>query len=520
MSTSIQNSVPSKRLAASIASTDYSFTVTDILSWDGVTNLASADFGTIGYGVFRNDTNTAIEFFSFDPTTLANASITILKRGLKYNGDISTEVSANKLTWVKNQTIVELGSNPPQAYAYLKSYIDGIAIAGAPNATSSTQGLLQVPTASQINSGTALGSTGAPLAVTPDTLLTSNYGVNIPSTTEKAALTALTVGLVGVIVPYAGRSAPTGFLLCDGSAVSRATYASLFAILCPSGTFTVTIASPGVFTKTSHGFLAGEKIHFTTTGGLPSGLATNTDYYVISAGLTANAFEVALSPGGPAIVTTGSQSGTHTVFVSNWGRGDGTTTFNLPDLRSKSLIGTGQGATYSLPVDNSKLTLAAPGVWTVPDNEFPYQGQAVTLTTTGALPTGYATSTTYYVIRTSTTTITLATSQANADAGTGITTSGSQSGVHSIVSSSFISRTTVAKNVGEETHGISITELAGHTHPPSTGSFVISTSGSPVLSNLSSNGVVQTSGQTGSTGGDTQHNNIGPAVTVNYIIKT
>ncbi|MFA5025074.1 MAG: tail fiber protein [Candidatus Shapirobacteria bacterium] len=34
----------------------------------------------------------------------------------------------------------------------------------------------------------------------------------------------------GSIFPYAGLSAPTGFLLCDGSAVSRTTYADLFAI--------------------------------------------------------------------------------------------------------------------------------------------------------------------------------------------------------------------------------------------------------------------------------------------------
>ena len=34
-----------------------------------------------------------------------------------------------------------------------------------------------------------------------------------------------------MISPYAGGSAPTGFLLCDGSAVSRSTYATLFAAL-------------------------------------------------------------------------------------------------------------------------------------------------------------------------------------------------------------------------------------------------------------------------------------------------
>lgn len=36
---------------------------------------------------------------------------------------------------------------------------------------------------------------------------------------------------VGSIIAYAGAVAPTGYLLCDGSAVSRTTYADLFAVL-------------------------------------------------------------------------------------------------------------------------------------------------------------------------------------------------------------------------------------------------------------------------------------------------
>jgi len=35
----------------------------------------------------------------------------------------------------------------------------------------------------------------------------------------------------GVVLPFAGTSAPAGFLLCGGQAVSRATYAALFAAI-------------------------------------------------------------------------------------------------------------------------------------------------------------------------------------------------------------------------------------------------------------------------------------------------
>ena len=33
---------------------------------------------------------------------------------------------------------------------------------------------------------------------------------------------------IGSIIPYAGSSAPSGYLLCDGSAISRTTYSALF----------------------------------------------------------------------------------------------------------------------------------------------------------------------------------------------------------------------------------------------------------------------------------------------------
>lgn len=80
------------------------------------------------------------------------------------------------------------------------------------------------------------------------------------------------------------------------------------------GTATVTIASPAVFSKTAHGFEIGDVIYLTTTGALPTGLAINTPYYIISAGFTADAFQVSATKGGSAINTSGSQSGVHTVW--------------------------------------------------------------------------------------------------------------------------------------------------------------------------------------------------------------
>jgi hypothetical protein len=94
----------------------------------------------------------------------------------------------------------------------------------------------------------------------------------------------------------------------------------LWSLLYPEGTtgntVTITIASPGVFTANNHGLRVNDAIQLTTTGALPTGLAASTTYYVISAGLGANAFEVSATQGGSAINTSGTQSGTHSFTQS------------------------------------------------------------------------------------------------------------------------------------------------------------------------------------------------------------
>lgn len=142
-------------------------------------------------------------------------------------------------------------------------------------------------------------------------------------------------------LPCFSKSAPnSNWKFCDGAAISRTTYATAFAKLVPNlGTFTVTIASPAVFTLNSHGLEVGDPVYLTTTGALPTGLSANTIYYVISAGLTSNAFELSATRGGAAINTSGSQSGTHTLRYCPCGLGDGSTTFNLPDTRTVIPVG-------------------------------------------------------------------------------------------------------------------------------------------------------------------------------------
>jgi microcystin-dependent protein len=73
--------------------------------------------------------------------------------------------------------------------------------------------------------------------------------------TSTGVITGAGVSPAGSMIMYGGATAPTGWLLCDGSAISRTTYASLFAVLSTTygaGDTTTTFNVPdmrGVFPK-------------------------------------------------------------------------------------------------------------------------------------------------------------------------------------------------------------------------------------------------------------------------------
>ena len=83
-------------------------------------------------------------------------------------------------------------------------------------------------------------------------------------------------------------------------------------IVSPSATVTMTIASPGVVTWTAHGLPDDTPVRFTTTGALPTGITAGRVYFTRDGTASVNAFKLCLTPGGAAINTSGSQSGTHT----------------------------------------------------------------------------------------------------------------------------------------------------------------------------------------------------------------
>lgn len=175
--------------------------------------------------------------------------------------------------------------------------------------------------------------------------LMQQTGSNINDDSNDAALLAVitscfATGLpIGSVVNMLTSAVPTGFLKANGAAVSRTTYASLFNVLVTVPGFTpvsfaVSIASPAVVTSAGHGFVGGERLRLSTSGFLPTGLNTTTDYFVFY--IDANSFRLQTISdvlAGTFVNTSGVQGGAHTYQRSLWGLGDGVTTFNVPDLR-------------------------------------------------------------------------------------------------------------------------------------------------------------------------------------------
>lgn len=122
------------------------------------------------------------------------------------------------------------------------------------------------------------------------------------------------LNFTGMIADFVTPVAPTGWLECTGASVSRTTYSDLFAVQ--------TIQQSG-----------------TRTSGSPiiTGLASTTNikagYKVGGTGITNGSTIVSVDSSSQVTISiNATSSGTSTVIVSPWGLGNGSTTFNLPDV--------------------------------------------------------------------------------------------------------------------------------------------------------------------------------------------
>ena len=132
---------------------------------------------------------------------------------------------------------------------------------------------------------------------------------------------------VGVITAYAGDTAPNGWLLCDGSAVSRTTYADLFSVIgtkCGAGDGSTTFNLPNIKGRSLVGVdpddtdfnvvgkTGGEKEHTLTIDEMPShnhGVGLNSGGSTSGSGLnylyTPNQYRTYGDSGAEMILKTG-----------------------------------------------------------------------------------------------------------------------------------------------------------------------------------------------------------------------
>ena len=152
---------------------------------------------------------------------------------------------------------------------------------------------------------------------------------------DGANLTGIEGVNTGIVVPWGSASIPSGFLLCDGTAVSRSTYAALFAIISTTygiGDGTTTFNVPDLRDRTICGVSSGNSKALAQTVGAntvtPTGnIAGSTGATTLSsAQIPSHSHTIQVLVGGamsPSGISTGTppESGLSASSTSNAGSG-------------------------------------------------------------------------------------------------------------------------------------------------------------------------------------------------------
>jgi microcystin-dependent protein len=198
-----------------------------------------------------------------------------------------------------------------------------------------------------------------------------------------------------------------------------------------------------------------------------------------------------------------------------FGTGNGSSTFNIPDFRSRVPLGAGQGE-INLSFASTDVNIST-NVITIPSNKSIYTGTPIKLTSLGTAPTGLTSGTTYYAVKLTDTTISLATTVSNAVANPAavIDITGQGSGLNKLTIT--YSNRSIGEIGGEENHSQNISELVKHTHIYNDTYGVQDLEG--VFNNANACDEISRDETTSVTGGSVPFNVMNPYLGINFMIK-
>ncbi len=371
--------------------------LTSLTQIDGTTLLTMADFGAKGFMTLEPGNGTLEEQISFTGVT-QNANSTATLTGVSTVLMVSpyTETSGLAQTHAGNTTAVVSntsgfynqllakaddgtitgkytfpnGANTPLlGTSYVaptidwqvasKKYVDNISIIGAANATTSTQGLVQLPTQAQVDAKTATGSTGASLVPTPDLLRSTKLSDYVA---DSGAANAAVITPVPAISAYVAGQRFTFKMAATNTGTTTLAVSGLSATAIFKGDgATILSASDlvlGQIAEVEYNGVNGFQLMTPVAGASPSGAIQ------MYAGATA--------PSGWLLCDATSYLRTDypalfAVISTTYGSADGTH-FNVPDMRGRSPIGVGTGtggaaSGTGLPAGGSALTAVVRAGW-------------------------------------------------------------------------------------------------------------------------------------------------------------
>lgn len=453
---------------------------------DTIAGLGGTEADELTRGVTKLSTSPNVVLGSVSISIASPAVFTLTAHGLQHNDSITLATTGALPT----------GLTPGTAYYVLSTGLT----ANEFQLSDTPDGTAIVTTGTQSGVHTVTKTTAVAMAETDP---------RIPNTNMAQFLNAVT----GMITMYGSATPPTGFLLCDGAPQLFSAYPSLFSVLgiqyglgdgISGG---VGNATTNTIDFTAHGLTNGQRIYLSTRavgGSLPAPLVAGTPYFVVNA--TANTFQLEASIGGGAIdlTTTGASVLIHTQF-------------RVPNLASRFPMGYANTAPTKVFgfASRSGNVITATGIDNHAHSEL-QTGQAIVYNNVGGtVITGLTNATTYFLIRISATTFSLATTRANAVAGTAIALTGDGTGTHNFTAT-YTARP-MAQQGGEEEHSVTITEMPAHSHAyyrTNGGSGITAISGAASnLTDPNGNAILPQ-------GGSEDHNNIPLFTVINYIIKT